>query len=191
MHRARARIADGRPRFEADASRDAALVDSFFAALEAGDVDGLASVLADDVVFYGDGGGKAPAVRHPLLGAVAVARFLAGLVRRGEGMGVHLDRTSANGEAALRVSAPDGATLSVLMVHVDGGRVSVRRQPAESREAAPPRPGRRPQRPRVGFAGDAGGLAEPGGHPLEFGHELGERAGPVALLVLLLGQQLG
>ena len=100
-------------------------VDSFFAALEAGDVDGLAGVLADDVVFYGDGGGKAPAVRHPLLGAVAVARFLAGLVRRGEGMGVHLDRTSANGEAALRVSAPDGATLSVLMVHVDGGRVSV------------------------------------------------------------------
>jgi RNA polymerase sigma-70 factor (ECF subfamily) len=125
MHRARARIADGRPRFEADASRDAALVDSFFAALEAGDVDGLASVLADDVVFYGDGGGKAPAVRHPLLGAVAVARFLAGLVRRGSGMGVHLERTSANGEAALRVSARDGATLSILMVHVDGGRVSV------------------------------------------------------------------
>ena len=125
MHRARVRIADGRPRFEADAARDAALLDSFFAALQAGDVEGLAGVLADDVVFYGDGGGKAPAVRHPLLGAVAVARFLAGLVRRGEGMGVHLERTSANGEAALRVSAPDGATLSMLMVHVDGGRVSV------------------------------------------------------------------
>ena len=94
MHRARARIADGRPRFEADAARDAALLDTFFAALDAGDVDALASVLADDVVFYADGGGKAPAVRHPLHGAVAVARFLAGLVRRGEGMHVHMDRTS-------------------------------------------------------------------------------------------------
>ena len=93
MHRARARIADGRPRFDADATRDAALVDSFFAALQAGDVDALAGVLADDVVFYGDGGGKAPAVRHPLLGAEAVARFLAGLVRRGEGLHVRLDRT--------------------------------------------------------------------------------------------------
>lgn len=125
MHRARARIADARPRFEADAARDAALLDSFFAALGAGDVDALAALLADDVVFYGDGGGKAPAITHPLLGAVAVARFLAGLVRRGAGMHVRMDRMSANGEAALRVSAADGATLSVLMVHADSGRVSV------------------------------------------------------------------
>jgi RNA polymerase sigma-70 factor (ECF subfamily) len=125
MHRARQRIADGRPRFDADAGRDAALVETFFAALEAGDVDGLASVLADDVVFYADGGGRAPAVAHPVQGAVAVARFLAGLIRRGAGMHVHLERTRANGEAALRVSDPDGATLSVLMVHVDGDRVTV------------------------------------------------------------------
>jgi hypothetical protein len=40
-------------------------------------------------------------------------------------MHVRMDRMSANGEAALRVSADDGATLSVLMVHADGGRVSV------------------------------------------------------------------
>ena len=125
MHRARARIADGRPRFEADAARDAALLDSFFAAVAAGDVDTLADVLADDVVFYADGGGRAPAVRQPIHGAVAVARFLAGLVRRGEAMHVRMQRTSANGEAALRVSAPDGAILSVLMLHVDGGGVSV------------------------------------------------------------------
>jgi RNA polymerase sigma-70 factor (TIGR02957 family) len=125
MHRARARIADGRPRFEADAARDAALTDSFFAALELGDVDALASVLADDVVFYGDGGGKAPAILHPIRGAVSVARFLAGLVRRGTGMGVQFERTRVNGEPALRVGAADGATLSVLMVHLSDGHVSV------------------------------------------------------------------
>ena len=119
------RIAEARPRFQADAARDAALLDSFFAALAAGDVDALAALLADDVVFYGDGGGKAPAIAHPLLGAVAVARFLAGLARRGAGMHVRMDRISANGESALRVGTADGATLSVLMVHVDGGRVSV------------------------------------------------------------------
>jgi RNA polymerase sigma-70 factor (TIGR02957 family) len=125
MHRARARIAEGRPRFDADAARDAALLDSFFAALDAGDVDALAGVLADDVVFYADGGGRAPAVQHPIHGAVAVARFLAGLVRRGKGMHVRMERTAVNGESAVRVSARDGATLSVLMVHVDGGRVTV------------------------------------------------------------------
>ncbi|MEV1130281.1 RNA polymerase sigma factor SigJ [Agromyces sp. NPDC049794] len=125
MHRARARISDGRPRFEGDAARDAALVDSFFAAIEHGDVDMLAGVLADDVVFYADGGGRAPAIRHPLHGAVAVARFLAGLVRRGRDMRVRLERTVMNGEPALRVSDADGATLSVLIVHVEAGRVAV------------------------------------------------------------------
>jgi len=125
MHRARARIADGQPRFDADAARDAALVDSFFAALEAGDVDGLAGVLADDVVFYADGGGRAPAVQHPIHGAVAVARFLAGLVRRGKGMHVRMERTAVNGEPAIRVCTRDGSTLSVLMMHVAGGRVTV------------------------------------------------------------------
>jgi RNA polymerase sigma factor (sigma-70 family) len=125
LHRARSRIADGRPRAKTDAARDAALLDTFFAALGAGDVDALASVLADDVAFYADGGGKAPAVRHPLHGAVTVARFLAGLVRRGQGLQVQMQRTSMNGDAALRVSDPDGATLSVLVLHVDGGRISV------------------------------------------------------------------
>ncbi|WP_448005208.1 RNA polymerase sigma factor SigJ [Agromyces bauzanensis] len=125
MHRARARIADGRPRFEADAARDAALVDSFFAALEHGDVDALADLLADDVVFYADGGGRAPAIRHPIHGALAVARFVAGLVRRGVDMSVHLERTTMNGEPALRVADRGGATLSVLMLHVEGGRIAV------------------------------------------------------------------
>ena len=150
MHRARARIADGRPRFDADAARDAALLDTFFAALDAGDVDALASVLADDVVFYADGGGKAPAVRHPLHGAVAVARFLAGLVRRGEGMHVHMDRIVGERRGGAAGQLPDGATLSLLMVHVGDGRVVGRRQPAEPRQAPPPRAGRRPERARDG-----------------------------------------
>lgn len=125
MHRARGRVAEGRPRFRADAARDAALLDSFFAALDAGDVDGLAGLLAEDVVFYADGGGRAPAIRHPIHGAVAVARFLSGLIRRGADFDVRLARSTMNGEPALTVSAPDGATLSVLMLHVDDGRVAL------------------------------------------------------------------
>ena len=140
MHRARGRIADGRPRFDADAARDAALLDSFLAALYSGDVDALAGVLADDVVFYADGGGRAPAVRHPIHGAVAVARFLAGLVRRGAGMHVHIERIAVNGETALRVSGPDGSTLSVLMLHLAGGAVAVvgnQLNPAKLRHLGP------------------------------------------------------
>ncbi|GAA4371123.1 RNA polymerase sigma factor SigJ [Agromyces bauzanensis] len=125
LHRAKARIADGRPRFDADEERDAELTDAFFAALEAGDVDRLVGVLADDVVFYGDGGGRAPAIREPLRGSVAVARFLAGLVRRGALMGVRHERRPVNGTPALWVRAPDGALLSILMVQFDTGTVQV------------------------------------------------------------------
>lgn len=123
LHRAKARIADGRPRFDAAEDRDAELTEAFFAALEAGDVDRLVSALADDVVFYGDGGGRAPAIREPVRGSVAVARFLGGLFRRGTQLGVQLERRRVNGAPSLWVRGPDGALLSVVMVQVRAGSV--------------------------------------------------------------------
>jgi RNA polymerase sigma factor (sigma-70 family) len=125
LHRAKDRIADGRPRFDGAADRDAALTNAFLAAIEAGDVDRLVDALADDVVFYGDGGGRAPAIREPMRGAVAVARFLGGLVRRGRQMGVRYERRAVNGAPALWVRGPDGALLSVLMVQFEAGRARV------------------------------------------------------------------
>ncbi len=35
-----------------------------------GDMDGLLGLLANDIVIYADSGGKAPAARHPICGAV-------------------------------------------------------------------------------------------------------------------------
>ncbi|MBM7830084.1 RNA polymerase sigma-70 factor (ECF subfamily) [Agromyces cerinus] len=125
LHRAKARVAERRPRFDGVDERDSALADAFFAALEAGDVDGLIERLADDVVFYGDGGGRAPAIQHPMHGAVAVARFLAGLVRRGAQAGVRFELRSVNGSPALWVRGPDGALLSVLMVEFADGAAQV------------------------------------------------------------------
>lgn len=125
LHRAKGRIADGRPRFDAADDRDAELTDAFFAALEAGDVDRLVGALAEDVVFYGDGGGRAPAIREPMHGSVAVARFLGGLFRRGAQLGVRYERRPVNGAPALWVRGPDGALLSVLMAQVGAGAVQV------------------------------------------------------------------
>jgi RNA polymerase sigma-70 factor (ECF subfamily) len=44
---------------------------------EQGDLEALEQLLADDVVVYRDGGGKAVAARHPVVGAGRVARFMA------------------------------------------------------------------------------------------------------------------
>ncbi|WP_328531461.1 RNA polymerase sigma-70 factor [Nocardioides sp. NBC_00368] len=121
--RARKRIADGTPRFEPSAERRDQLAAQFVAALSASDVSGLERLLADDVVFVADGGGRAPAIQKPMLGAVAVARFLLGLMRQGERFGVRLEISHANGQPAMLTRGADGALLGVIALDVDGGRI--------------------------------------------------------------------
>ena len=58
--RARRQIEEGRPRFEASREQHDELARRFFAAAQKGDLGGLETLLAHDVVLHGDGGGKAP-----------------------------------------------------------------------------------------------------------------------------------
>ncbi|MFE6649149.1 RNA polymerase sigma-70 factor [Nocardioides sp. NPDC057772] len=121
--RARKRIADGTPRFEPSPERRDQLASQFVAALSANDVSGLERLLADDVVFVADGGGRAPAIQKPMLGAVAVARFLLGLMRQGERLGVRLELSHANGQPAMLTRGADGALLGVIALDVEGDRI--------------------------------------------------------------------
>ena len=66
--RARRHVDAGRPRFEPSRERREALLARFLAAVRAGDVDGLAGLLAADAVHYADGGGKVRATRLPIYG---------------------------------------------------------------------------------------------------------------------------
>ncbi|MBC8077947.1 MAG: RNA polymerase sigma factor SigJ [Chloroflexales bacterium] len=77
FHRAKVRLAAGRPRVQpSSAARQQHLVASFLAAAEQGDVTTLATLLADDVTFWADSGGKTPAPRRPVQGRTAVAALL-------------------------------------------------------------------------------------------------------------------
>jgi RNA polymerase sigma-70 factor (ECF subfamily) len=121
--RAKKRIDDGKPRFEASREHRDRLATQFLAAITDGDLTGLERLLAEDVVFVGDGGGRAPAIQKPMTGAVSVARFLLGLMRQGGRFGVLLDLVQANGQPALLTRAADGALLGVLTIDVDGDRI--------------------------------------------------------------------
>lgn len=121
--RARRRVADGTPRFDPSPERREELAARFAAALSASDVAGLERLLADDVVFVADGGGRAPAIQKPMLGAVAVARFLLGLMRQGERFGVRLELSYANGQPAMLTRGADGALLGVVALDVEDGRI--------------------------------------------------------------------
>ena len=127
--RARRRIDEARPRFEPSSERTDALFRQFFAAIADGDLTGLERMLAEDAVFYGDGGGKAPAIAEPLRGAVAIARFLLGLSRRGERFGMQVDFVRANGQPAARFTTQDGQLLAVVSLDIAGDQVwAVRNQ---------------------------------------------------------------
>ena len=113
----------------ASPERQDELADAFFAALGGGDLESLERVLSDDITFYGDGGGKAPAVRVPVNGRVAVARFVFGLLRQGDRLDVRLERTRANGQPAMLLRTGDGRVLGVLIVDVgDDAVVGLRNQ---------------------------------------------------------------
>src|SRR5437763_3563260 len=125
--RARRHVEERRPRFEADKKARDELAGRFFAAAENGDTEGLVKLLAEDVVFYGDGGGKGPAIGRPLYGADKVARFMEGLVRQAHRLEITLEPTEVNGEPGAVARDKDGKFASVLSVQVaDGQIVSLR-----------------------------------------------------------------
>ena len=63
--RARRHVEARRPRFEPSREQREALAARFFEAVREGDLDGLVTLLAEDAVATGDGGGKAAARAHP------------------------------------------------------------------------------------------------------------------------------
>jgi RNA polymerase sigma-70 factor (ECF subfamily) len=79
VHRARDHVAARRPRMQVDPVEQLAVVERFLDAVSTGDLQGLMDVLAPDVVAIADGGGVAPALGKPLVGArklaAAFARF--------------------------------------------------------------------------------------------------------------------
>jgi RNA polymerase sigma-70 factor (ECF subfamily) len=106
FHRAKARIEDRRPRFREAAREKRPLLGRFVNALRGGDAGELASVLAEDVGFWSDGGGKVLAARRPVFGRDHVATMLAGFTRIASSAGVDLatvtlDITEVNGEPAM------------------------------------------------------------------------------------------
>ena len=120
VRRARTAIAEGRPRFEPDPERQAAVVGAFQAAAASGDLAALERVLAHDVVHTGDGGGRAGAARNPVHGRSAVARLVLGLLRKHLG-DARMEPAVLNGcPGVLVVDAGGGVVAAVVLEIADG-----------------------------------------------------------------------
>jgi RNA polymerase sigma-70 factor (TIGR02957 family) len=123
--RARHRVAAG-----ADVSAQPArraegeeLARRFFEAAAGGDMDALLGMLAPDVVFHGDGGGKAQAIGAPLAGRQRVLRLLAGLFRRGRILGAYLRLAWVNGQPGAVTYDAQGRVVNVFALDIADGVV--------------------------------------------------------------------
>ena len=129
FHRAKEHIAERRPRFRDAAAEKRPLVGRFVNALIDGNAEALTSVLAEDVGFWSDGGGKVLAARRPVFGRDAVVTVLVGIRRTGPAtVGVPLDAISVdvidiNGEPAM-VLRIGGRVDSVYTFTIENGAIA-------------------------------------------------------------------
>jgi len=119
--RARQSVTARRPRFERSPEQEERLVERFVEACTGGDLEGLVSLLSDDITVWSDGGGSVAAARHPIHGPERVARFFLGLVGKAPPTFV-IRRTRINGGPGI-VGYVGGRPLNVLTFDVAEGRI--------------------------------------------------------------------
>jgi RNA polymerase sigma-70 factor (ECF subfamily) len=122
--RARRHVDERRVRFEASREQRDQLADRFFSAVEEGDLEGLESLLAEDVELHGDGGGKAPALARALFGRPRVARTLRNWLRTGRRIaGLQTQRVEVNGQPGAMLLDGDGHVFAVMALDIAAGHV--------------------------------------------------------------------
>jgi len=124
LRRARQHIADERPRFDASRTQQQALLRKFLESTASGSMEGLISLLANDVVLYTDGGGKSSAVPNPIYGIEHVARFFLTAPRKLMPAGVLRQFTEINGQPGV-VAYSEGRVYGVLTI--DASESEIRR----------------------------------------------------------------
>lgn len=121
VHRARERLTSRRKRYLVDEETKKRMLERFLVAANRGDRDEIIALFASDAVMMSDGGGKALAVRRPLIGAERIAWLWFAIARRG-----HLRAArrivTVNGEPAI-ASFYEGRLHSVATIETDGERI--------------------------------------------------------------------
>ena len=112
---------EGVPRFDVSMEEKESLMQRVEASIREEDIESLKKILAEDIAFYSDGGGKVLAARRPLSGREEVVRFLRGL-RRKYMHGIEFRHTYINGEPGLILSEK-GLLQSAWSFHIEGGYI--------------------------------------------------------------------
>ncbi|MBB5192329.1 RNA polymerase sigma-70 factor (ECF subfamily) [Silvimonas terrae] len=122
VHRAKARLQDDSPRFEATPEAHLDLLQRFARASSRGDQAALMALLDENAIYSSDGGGKVMATLRPLYGAKRLVLFYACLVRLYAEKPVYYAIATVNGEPGL-LRYNYGQLDCVMSVSHDGERI--------------------------------------------------------------------
>ena len=86
-------------------------------------MDGLVSMLAEDVVVYGDSGGTGPSWPRPITGRDHVSRLLIGIASQMQQVGIMIRPAEFNGQPGALFLDPDGLLISVFILDIADGQV--------------------------------------------------------------------
>jgi RNA polymerase sigma-70 factor (ECF subfamily) len=140
--RARRQVEARKPRFEASRRKREELSRRFFDAVEAGDAQGLLRLLAADVVVYGDGGGKVPAILRPVAGRERVVQLVGGFRSFSQRLGMRSVRyAEVNGQPGALYLDAKGHPVAVVSLDIADGLVQTVRtitNPDKLRHLTPP-----------------------------------------------------
>jgi RNA polymerase sigma-70 factor, ECF subfamily len=126
LARAHRHMQEGRRRFDVSREERDVIARRFVAAWEEGDTEGLIELLAPDATVYGDGGGKAPSVPVPLVGAERVAKAIVGWGRQAHAHGLVHRPALVNGEPGLIFYEGDRVHWVAALEIADGVVVAIR-----------------------------------------------------------------
>ena len=121
--RARKHVDTGKRRFNADRQEQRELATKFFAAVSTGSLASFVTFLADDVTFYGDGGGKANAVLRPIVGRDHVGRLLHSTFMKAQQYNVAYRLAFINGQPGALAFDANGGLINVLVLDIAGGAI--------------------------------------------------------------------
>ena len=115
LSRAKKHLGKAEARFDADPAQAERLLQRFMITANAGDVDGMVALLAEDITLWTDGGGIARgAVLTPVHGAQDVARHLAGVGPRYATMDRTIRPAQINGQPGFIVYVGSHAHAAVI-----------------------------------------------------------------------------
>lgn len=123
--RGRRHVEEGRPRFDASREQRDELAQRFLDAVGGGDLRALEELLAEDVVFHGDGGGVVRAIARPVQGRARVARMLVtGMRSGGAYAGLSLHPAQVNGQPGATVTDAEGNLVAVAVLDIADGHIA-------------------------------------------------------------------